>query len=505
MRLLASSPVGSLTDVPGLKVGHFTDPRRPTGCTVVIAERGAVCGGDVRGGAPGTRETDLLDPRHTVGVAHAVVLAGGSAFGLDAAGGVMRWLEERGVGFEVRGLRVPIVPAAILFDLHVGDGRIRPDAAAGHAACVAAGSGPVAEGSVGAGAGATVGKLFGPARAMKGGIGSASIRRPDGVVVAALVAVNAFGDVVDPASGRVVAGGRAADGVSLSPMLPQLRSGPWPPVADPGNTTIGVVATNVALTKAEASKVAQMAHDGLARTIVPVHTPVDGDTLFTLATGELAVADPAFLVGSLAAEVVAEAVLRAVRLARGWPTCPSAEELAFQRQPAVSVAAGAALLRDWRPEDAEAIAPLANDREVWRNLRDVFPHPYGVEDARSFIAMARAMTPRTLFAIEVDGRAAGAIGYTLHGDVERVGAEMGYWLGRPYHGRGIVTEAVRALTAYAFAQHPELQRIYAVPFAWNGASARVLEKAGFTLEGTLRRSALKDGHLVDQLMYARLR
>jgi L-aminopeptidase/D-esterase-like protein/RimJ/RimL family protein N-acetyltransferase len=495
--------VGSLTDVPGLKVGHFTDPRRPTGCTVVLAETGAVCGGDVRGGAPGTRETDLLDPRHTVGAAHAVVLAGGSAFGLDVAGGVMRWLEERGVGFEVRGHRVPIVPAAILFDLQVGDGRIRPDAAAGYAACSAAGDGPVAEGSVGAGAGATVGKLFGPARAMKGGIGSASVRRPDGVVVAALVAVNAFGDVVE--AGRVVAGCRSADGLGLRPSLAALREGPWPPAAESGNTTIGVVATNVALTKAEASKVAQMAHDGLARTIVPVHTPVDGDTLFTLATGEATVPDPAFLVGCLAAEVVAEAVLRAVRLARGWPSCPSADELAFLRQPPVSIAAGRAVVRDWRPEDAEAMAPLANDREVWRNLRDVFPHPYGVDDGHRFIAMARTMSPRTYFAIEVEGRVAGAIGYTLHGDVERVGAEMGYWLGRPYHGRGIATEAVRALTAHAFAQHPELQRIYAVPFAWNPASARVLEKAGFTLEGTMRRSALKDGQLVDQLLYARLR
>jgi L-aminopeptidase/D-esterase-like protein/RimJ/RimL family protein N-acetyltransferase len=498
--------VGSLTDVPGLEVGHFTDPRRPTGCTVVIARKGAVCGGDVRGGAPGTRETDLLDPRHTVTHAHAIVLAGGSAFGLDAAGGVMRWLEEREIGFEVRGMRVPIVPAAILFDLHLGDGRIRPDAAAGYAAAEAATALPVSEGSVGAGAGATVGKLHGPARAMKGGIGSASVRRVDGVVVGALVAVNAFGDVVDPGSGRVIAGARTAGGRDQEPVLGQLREAPWPPVApDPGNTTIGVVGTNVALTKAQASKVAQMAHDGLARTIVPVHTPLDGDTLFTLATGELDVPDPVLLVGTLAAGAVAEAVVRAVRQAHGWPACPSADELLFVRQPEVSIPAGPALLRDWREDDAEAIAPLANDREVWRNLRDAFPHPYAASDARRFIAMARAMEPRTFFAIEVEGRPVGGIGYVLHGDVERAGAEMGYWLGRPYHGRGIVTAAVKALTAYAFAQHPELQRIFAVPYAWNAASARVLEKAGFQLEGTLRRSAIKDGQLVDQWMYAILR
>ncbi|HPP98359.1 MAG TPA: P1 family peptidase, partial [Ottowia sp.] len=205
---------GTLTDVQGIEVGQFTDPRRPTGCSVVLARAGAVGGVDVRGAAPGTRETDLLDPANLVGVVHAVLLAGGSAWGLDAAAGVMRWLEEHGIGLPVGGAPgqiVPIVPAAVLFDLHVGDARIRPDAAAGHAACQAAGRTPPEQGNVGAGAGATVGKLFGSMHAMKGGIGSASVS-VDGVTVGALIAVNALGDVVDPASGRPIAGARSADG-----------------------------------------------------------------------------------------------------------------------------------------------------------------------------------------------------------------------------------------------------------------------------------------------------
>jgi L-aminopeptidase/D-esterase-like protein len=320
---------GSLTDVPGLKVGQFTDPRRPTGCTVVLVEEGAVCGVDVRGGAPGTRETDLLSPVATVEKVHAVVLSGGSAFGLDAVSGVVRLLEERGVGFAVGGYRVPIVPGAILFDLAVGDGRIRPDAEAGRKAAVQATAGLVAEGNVGAGAGATVGKLFGLNRAMKCGLGTAAVRLPGGAVVAALVAVNAAGDVVDPATGRPVAGCRAEDGRRLEGTMAALLAG-RPPAADRRgeNTTIGVVATNVALSKAEATKVAQMAHDGLARTINPVHTPWDGDTLFALSTGALAHSAAPLVVGALAAEAVARAVVRAARAATGLPGLPAARDLA---------------------------------------------------------------------------------------------------------------------------------------------------------------------------------
>ena len=320
---------GGLTDVAGLSVGHFTDSRRPTGCTVVLAEAGAVCGVDVRGGAPGTRETDLLDPVNTVQQVHAIVLSGGSAFGLDTATGVVRYLEEKGIGFPVGVGKVPIVPAAILFDLGVGDWKIRPDANAGYAAARAASNGPIAEGCVGAGAGATVGKLHGLGRAMKAGIGSASVRLPNGAVVAALVAVNALGDIVDPQTGRPLAGLRTADGKSLRGTLAALLAGEAPgrPLAGE-NTAIGVVATNVALTKSEATKVAQMAHDGLAQAIRPVHTPSDGDTLFAVSTGAVTLDHATLVVGSLAAEVVARAVVRAVLAARGLPGLPSASDLA---------------------------------------------------------------------------------------------------------------------------------------------------------------------------------
>ncbi len=319
---------GSLTDVPGIKVGHFTDERRPTGCTAILTEAGAVCGVDVRGGAPGTRETDLLDPVNTVQKVHAVVLSGGSAFGLDSASGVVRFLEERGVGFAVAGARVPIVPAAILFDLAVGDPAIRPDATAGYKAAEAASAGAAGEGSVGAGAGATVGKLLGRARAMKGGMGTAAMRLPSGGTVAALVAVNSFGDVVDPDTGRTVAGVRSEDGRELVGAMNVLLSGQGAGVSQKGeNTSIGVVATDVAMTQAEATKVAQMAHDGLARVIRPVHTPWDGDTLFALSTGGVEMPEPALLVGAVAAEVVAGAVLRAVRLASGLPGIPSVADL----------------------------------------------------------------------------------------------------------------------------------------------------------------------------------
>jgi L-aminopeptidase/D-esterase-like protein len=328
-------PGGGLTEVAGIKVGHFTDSRRPTGCTVVLTEEGAVCGVDVRGGAPGTRETDLLAPVNMVPTVHALVLSGGSAFGLDSATGVMRYLEERRIGFEVGVGRVPIVPAAILFDLGLGDWTVRPDAAAGLAAARAASSGPVAEGNVGAGAGATVGKLFGPERAMKSGLGTAAVRIPGGAVVAALVAVNAWGDVNDPRTGELVAGARDADGRHVHGTVRALLEGYVPGRAAPEgqNTTIGVVATNVSLTKAQATKVAQMAHDGLARTVQPAHTPWDGDTLFTLSTGVVRTSTPDLLVGIVAAEAVARAVVRAVQLAKGLPGLPAASDLASSRGP----------------------------------------------------------------------------------------------------------------------------------------------------------------------------
>jgi len=324
-----AAPAGTnhtLTAVTGLKVGHVTLSERPTGCTVVLAESGTVAGVDVRGAAPGTRETDLLSPVNSVEKVHAIVLAGGSAFGLDAASGVVRWLEEQRIGFDVGVARVPIVPAAILFDLRVGDPRIRPTADCGYRAAGLASAQPVEEGSVGAGAGATVGHARGPEHAMKSGIGSAAVTTKDGLIVAALAAVNSFGDVIDPATGQVIAGVRNDDGRSLADVRLLMREGLVS--GQPGqNTTLVVVATNARLTKAQASKVAQMAHDGIARAIWPVHTPVDGDTAFALATGTLA--DPMDLlrVGALAADVTTDAILRAVRHARALPGLPAVSDL----------------------------------------------------------------------------------------------------------------------------------------------------------------------------------
>lgn len=318
----------TLTAVPGIKVGHYTLLDRPTGCTVVLADMGATAGVDVRGSAPGTRETDLLNPINTVQVVHAIVLSGGSAFGLDTASGVMRYLDERNIGFKVGSTNVPIVPAAILYDLGVGDGRIRPTAECGYRAARDATAAAVAEGNVGAGAGATVGKLGGMSRAMKGGLGSAALTMPDGLVVAAVAAVNAAGDVIDPATGQVVAGMRTADGRGLADVRTLLRSGALRPRAPAGaNTTIGVVATNARLTKAEAAKVAQMAHDGLARAVSPSHTPSDGDAIFALATGSHAANADLGTIGALAAEVMAGAIVRAVRQAAGIPGYPAARDL----------------------------------------------------------------------------------------------------------------------------------------------------------------------------------
>ena len=308
---------GAITDVAGLEVGHYTETRRPTGCSVVIARDGAVAGVDVRGAAPGTRETDLLDPTHLVPHIHAILLAGGSAWGLDAASGVMRWLEEQGIGMDVGTSLVPLVPAAVLFDLHVGNASIRPDAQAGYAACAAASRQHPGEGNVGAGTGATVGKLFGPELAMKSGIGTASVRLGE-VTVGALVACNAVGDVVDPANGQTVAGARTADGRALRHCTAALLRGePLHPLLAGTHTTIGVVATDAPLTKAQANRLATTAHDGLARTINPVHTMMDGDTLFALSTGKAARSPGMVVLAVMAAEAVARATLRAARMAHG--------------------------------------------------------------------------------------------------------------------------------------------------------------------------------------------
>lgn len=323
-----------ITAVEGIEVGHHTLSERPTGCTVILAREGVVGGVDVRGGAPGTRETALLDPVNTVSVVHGIVLSGGSAFGLSTADGVMRYLAEHDVGYRVGDKVIPIVAGAILYDLGLeGDIEVRPGPECGYQAAEAASTEAPAEGSVGAGRGATVGKMRGFGRAMKGGFGTASVTLPSGLTIAAAVAVNAAGDIVDPATGRVVAGARGADGSGFVDMREVLRRGGEeegaadvaPPVG--GNTTIGVVATNATLTKAQATKVAQMAHDGFARAIYPAHTPRDGDTIFSLASGSWDGEADVTLIGALAADVMSEAILRAVRQAEGLAGLPSVSDL----------------------------------------------------------------------------------------------------------------------------------------------------------------------------------
>jgi L-aminopeptidase/D-esterase-like protein len=323
---------GAITDVPGIRVGHFTGERRPTGCTVILPEEPAVAGVEVRGSAPGTRETDLLLPVNLVEQVHAIVLSGGSAFGLDAASGVMRWLDEHGRGFAIGAARVPIVPSAVLFDLDLGDPRVRPDAQGGYAAADNASSGPPAEGSVGAGTGATVGKLWGMQRAMKGGIGTASAT-VNGVTVGAIVAVNAVGDVVDPRSGRVVAGARTVDGQRPHGTTASMLAGEIPDALRPGAaTTIGCVATDARLTKPQAQKLAQSAHGGYSRAIDPAHTMYDGDTVFALATGRSHAPPNMILLTAMAATVTAAAILRAVMKATrveidGVPHVPAWSDL----------------------------------------------------------------------------------------------------------------------------------------------------------------------------------
>jgi L-aminopeptidase/D-esterase-like protein len=317
----------TITAVPGLRVGHAHDTEALTGCTVILCESGAVGGVDQRGGAPGTRETDLLRPLHMVEKVHAVLLAGGSAFGLDAATGVMRYLEEGGFGYDTAVARVPIVPAAILFDLALGRPDVRPDAAMGYQACLNASAESVVEGCVGAGMGATVGKMMGMSLAVKSGVGSASLSLPNGLVVGALAVVNALGDVVDPGTGRILAGTRSPDpaaGPFADAMAVLHMLAARPPLGS--NTTIGVVATNALLTKEQANWVAQMAQDGLARAIRPAHTLYDGDTIFALSTGDLGV--DFNVVGALAAEVFAQAVVRAVQAAEPAGGLPSIRNMA---------------------------------------------------------------------------------------------------------------------------------------------------------------------------------
>ena len=319
----------TITAVPGIKVGHHTLTERPTGCTVILVEGdGAVGGVSQRGGAPGTRETDLLDPANMVDKVNAVVLSGGSAFGLEAATGTVQWLEEHNLGWDVRIAKVPIVPAAILFDLPVGGNpKIRPTADCGYRATAGASSAPVPQGTVGAGAGATVGKTGGQGRSMKAGLGSYSITLPNGLSVGAIVAVNAVGDIIDPDTGRIVAGVRNADGTFADArvLLRTGQTGPRPRAGE--NTTIGLVATNARLTKAQAHRMALMADDGLARALFPAHTNGDGDTVFSLATGQWNGDADITQLGALAADVMSRAIVRAATEATGLPNLPAARDL----------------------------------------------------------------------------------------------------------------------------------------------------------------------------------
>ncbi|MBK5142541.1 P1 family peptidase [Budviciaceae bacterium BWR-B9] len=315
---------GSIIDVPGIKVGHQQNMTSMTGCSVIITEHPSVCGVDVRGSAPGTRETDLLSAVNAVDKIHALLLSGGSAYGLDAATGIMKYLEEQHIGFDVGVGVVPIVPAAVIFDLSLGDAKIRPDAAMGYLAAQIASKNRYPDGNTGAGAGATVGKLVDDRWRMKGGLGSASITLSNGLVVAAMVVVNAVGEVRDPDTQRVIAGSHDGQGRIQDMLALMLQN-----VTDPGpvgtNTTIGVIACNANMNKTQMTKVAQMGHDGLARTIYPVHTMSDGDTLFALTTGGIDVSIN--LLGTLAAEVVARAVVNGVKAAIGVLGVPAWRDL----------------------------------------------------------------------------------------------------------------------------------------------------------------------------------
>lgn len=325
--ILSRQHFGSIVDVPGVSAGHWTDVEAATGCTVILATDGAVGGVAVRGGSPGTRETDLLDPIRRVDQVHAVLLSGGSAFGLAAAAGVQQWLEERGIGFDAPHGPVPIVPAAILYDLGVGRSDVRPDGDAGYAACNASDATEIPVGSVGAGTGATVAKAFGIDGAIKGGIGSARCVLPDGVSVGAAVAVNAWGGIHDHRDGSLIAGPRRGDGSMADPVEVMLTGETSARSTVLVNTTIGVVATDAKLDKMQANFVASACHDGLALTIRPCHTPSDGDTMFCLTTGRNSVAANLMAIVTAATHVTALAVLDAIRSARGLAGIPSALEL----------------------------------------------------------------------------------------------------------------------------------------------------------------------------------
>ncbi|UEL49654.1 P1 family peptidase [Terrisporobacter hibernicus] len=315
----------NILDVEGLKVGQIEDTGALTGCTVVICEEGATCGVDVRGSAPGTRETDLLDPINSVQKVHAVVLSGGSAFGLESTCGVSKYLEEKNIGFDVGVCKVPIVTGAVLFDLGVGDYKVRPDKEMGYKACLNASETELKQGNYGAGCGATVGKIKGSNYVTKGGIGSCSIKLDNGIVVSALIAVNAFGDIYE--DGKVIAGVLNDDKTKLLNTYEIMKSGFVKGGFKIDNTTIGIVATNAKLTKAQCKKISQMAHDGYAKSIFPIHTPHDGDAIFTMSTGKIQVDSDITLLGSLAAEVVEKSIINAIKNAKNIKNIISYNEL----------------------------------------------------------------------------------------------------------------------------------------------------------------------------------
>ena len=318
----------TITSVPGIEAGHYTDLQNATGCTVVLCRSGAVGGVDVRGGSPGTRETDLLQPSRRVDQLFAVSLSGGSAFGLDAATGVMAWLEEQGIGYQVTpDVIVPIVSSAIIYDLGLVTSKVRPGPEEGRAACDAASKHPLPEGTIGAGTGATVAKTGGTHRACKGGLGSASVRLPGGATVGAVIVVNSIGGIRDPHTGQLVAGPRREDGGFDDPVGILLEGPSTQLPVGPVNTTIGVVATDARLTREEANYLARVSHNGLSMTIHPCHTIRDGDTMFAMATGEFHDMVDLTTLGAAAAEVAARAVLRAVRLATGLGGIPAVSEL----------------------------------------------------------------------------------------------------------------------------------------------------------------------------------
>ena len=315
----------NILDVKGLKVGQVQDENALTGCTVVICEEGATCGVDVRGSAPGTRETDLLDPINTVQKVHAIVLSGGSAFGLESTCGVSKYLEEKNIGFQTGICKVPIVTGAVLFDLLVGDYKVRPDKEMGYRACLEASETELKQGNYGAGCGATVGKIKGSEYLMKGGIGSYSIKLDNGVVVSALIAVNAFGDIYE--DGKVIAGVLDDNKAKILNTYEIMKSGLIKGGFSINNTTIGIVATNAKLTKAQCKKISQMAHDGYAKAIFPIHTPHDGDAIFTMATGEIEVDGDLTLLGCLATEVVEKSIINAIKSSASVKNIVSYNEL----------------------------------------------------------------------------------------------------------------------------------------------------------------------------------